>query len=64
MGMQIESKTLDSLIRVYGGVHNSLATYDRGRDPNELDHLIYQFTKLYCLVRLMTTSTNEALEEI
>ena len=37
---------------------------DRRRDPNELDHLIYQVTKLYHLARLMTASTDDTLEEI
>ena len=62
--VQIEADVLDALIRVYGAVRHSLAAYDRRRDPNELDHLIYQVTKLYRLARLMTASTDDTLEEI
>lgn len=63
-GVQTEGDVLDSLVRVYVVVRNSLAAYDRRRDPNELDHLIYQVTKLYRLAKLMATSTDDALEEI
>ena len=62
--VQIEANVLDALIRVYGVVHHSLAAYDRRRDPNELDHLIYQVTKLYRLARLVTASTDDALEKL
>ena len=62
--VQIEANVSDALIQVYGVVHHSLAAYDRRRDPNELDHLIYQVTKLYCLARLITASTDDALEEL
>ena len=64
MRVQIEADVLDALIRVYGVVRHSLAVYDRRRDPNELDHLVYQVTKLYRLARLITASTDDALEGI
>ena len=62
--VQIEADVLDALIRVHGVVHYSLAAYDRRRDPNELDHLIYQVNKFYRLARLITASTDDALEEL
>ena len=59
-----EANVLNVFRRVYEAVLNSLEAYDRGRDPNKLDYLIYLVTKLYRLAKFMNTSTDGVLEAI
>lgn len=60
----VQSELLETLLRVYNTVRNLLALYDRRRDPNELDHIVYQVTKLYRVAKLLDAATNDTLEEI
>ena len=62
--LQTEFDILDAFVRVYEAALNSLEVYDRRRDPNELDYIIYQVTKLYHLAKFISTSTDEVLETI
>lgn len=59
-----EADVLDAFTRVHEAVLISLEAYHMRRDPNELDYLIYLVTKLYRLVKFMSTSTDEILEDI
>ena len=52
-----ESELLDSFLKITRGVLNSLAAYDRRKDPGELD-------KLYHLAKYMSSCTDDILEDI
>lgn len=60
----VQSEMLEALIQVYHTVQKLLGAYDRKRDPNNLDHIIYQVTKLYRLAKLLDAATNDALEQL
>lgn len=62
--LQIQVELLGVLVRVYDTVRHLLEVYDRRRDPNDLDYLIYQVSKLYRLAKLINTSSDETLENI
>ena len=62
----VQSELLEALVRVYQSVRGLLAAYchNPSRDPHDLDHIIYQVTKLYRLAKLLDVATNDALEDI
>ena len=61
---EVQLEILEALVRVYHSVRNALVVYGQRRDPNELDHIVYQVTKLYRLAKLVDVATNDVLEEI